>query len=99
MCLRLNSTTMFIYGILRVMLLFGHVGIATGVIKACGILGSVSRPHDIYQTGSDSEIRRIKKGGSWFDMVDEGLRSGFIGYSYPQSAGNLVGFRTVLQVE
>ena len=34
------------------MLLFGHIGITAGVVKACDILASVSRPDNSYESGS-----------------------------------------------
>ncbi len=38
------------------MLLFGHIGITAGVVKACDILVSVSRPDNSYDSGSSSRF-------------------------------------------
>jgi len=38
------------------MLLFGHIGITAGVVKACETLVSVSRPDNSYQSGSSSRF-------------------------------------------
>jgi len=38
------------------MLLFGHIGITAGVVKACDTLVSVSRPDDSYEPGSSSRF-------------------------------------------
>ncbi len=38
------------------MLLFGHIGITTGVVKACDILVSVNRPDNSYESGSSSRF-------------------------------------------
>ena len=38
------------------MLLFGHIGITAGVVKACDILVSMSRPDSSYESGSSSKF-------------------------------------------
>lgn len=38
------------------MLLFGHIGITAGVVKACDILASASRPDNSYDSGSSSRF-------------------------------------------
>lgn len=41
------------------MLLFGHIGITAGVVRACDILVSVSRPDNSYESGSSSRFGRV----------------------------------------
>lgn len=41
------------------MLLFGHIGITAGVVRACDILVLVSRPDNSYESGSSSRFGRV----------------------------------------
>ena len=63
------------------MLLFGHTGIVAGVAKACEILGSVSRPPDIYQPDAGSRFAQtIRKKRFFRPLNSPKNRTGSIDY-------------------
>ncbi len=52
------------------MLLFGHIGITAGIVRASEILGSVGRKRDSYKPGAGSAGNTAIRKVGWQDSID-----------------------------